>query len=36
LALIAADLKLDPDALARIDAIVVDAAPVSGPSPETT
>jgi aryl-alcohol dehydrogenase-like predicted oxidoreductase len=34
-ALAAADLRLDPEALARIDAIMADAVPVSGPSPET-
>jgi aryl-alcohol dehydrogenase-like predicted oxidoreductase len=33
-ALVAADLHLDDEALARIDAIMSDSVPVSGPSPE--
>jgi aryl-alcohol dehydrogenase-like predicted oxidoreductase len=33
-AIAAADLHLDRDALSRIDAIMADAVPVSGPSPE--
>jgi len=34
-ALAAAELRLDQEALARIDAIMADAVPVSGPSPES-
>jgi aryl-alcohol dehydrogenase-like predicted oxidoreductase len=35
-ALAASEIKLDQEVMRRVDEIMADAAPVSGPSPETT